>query len=71
MERCTWDAALASNLAGAWENLAIDVGKEIILPNVTGQQPRKAQVERQESLLGGGILHCMLNWWNSDQSCVR
>lgn len=37
MERCTWDAAVASNLTGLWENLAIDVGKEIILPNVTGQ----------------------------------
>lgn len=52
MERYTWDAALASNLAGVWENLAIDVGKEIILPNVTGQQPRKVQVYRQESLRG-------------------
>ena len=52
MERCTWDAALASNLTGLWENLAIDMGKEIFLPNVTGQEQKKAQVELQMSLGG-------------------
>lgn len=44
MERYTRDIALASNLAGLWENLARDVGKEITLPSVIGQQQSKSQV---------------------------